>query len=108
VLAEGQQALARTPAVLDAWLRDLDDAWLDCDEGPGTWTPRQVPAHLVHGGLTDVRPPAELLDKFAPARADSAVGFRPDLARRTSTGLAAAATDGWYQASGQGRCSLIR
>jgi DinB superfamily len=53
VASEGRAMLARTPAVLDAWLRGLDDAWLDCDDGPGTWTPRQVLAHLVSGERTD-------------------------------------------------------
>lgn len=53
VPAEGRAVLERTPAVLDTWLRGLDDAWLDTDEGPGTWTPRQVLAHLIHGEKRD-------------------------------------------------------
>lgn len=51
--AEVRSILSRTPSVLDAWLRGLDEAWLDCDDGPGTWTPRQVVAHLIHGEATD-------------------------------------------------------
>lgn len=53
---EGRSILTRTPATLDAWLRGLDDAWLDCDDGPETWTPRQVVAHLLHGERTDWMP----------------------------------------------------
>ena len=100
VPAEGREVLERTPAVLDAWLRGLEDAWLDCDDGPGTWTPRQVLAHLIHGERTDwiprlrhlvehgtavpfprfdreahlggePRPVGDLLDDFARARTES-------------------------------------
>lgn len=64
VMGEGRAVLARTPGMLDAWLRGLDDAWLDCDDGPGTWTPRQVLAHLIHGERTDWIPRVRhLLDK---------------------------------------------
>jgi hypothetical protein len=50
---EARSILSRTPVVLDAWLRDLSPVWLDCDDGPGTWTPRQVLGHLIHGERTD-------------------------------------------------------
>lgn len=53
VTREARDILARTPRVLDAWLRGLDEAWLDADDGPGSWTPRQVVAHLIHGEKTD-------------------------------------------------------
>jgi len=46
-------ALARTPAVLDALLRTLPDEWIDGTEGPGTWSPLQVVAHLVDGERVD-------------------------------------------------------
>ena len=45
--------LARTPAVLAAMLRGLDEPWTMADEGPGTWSPHAVVAHLVHGERTD-------------------------------------------------------
>lgn len=47
-LAYSRALLARTPAVVDTLLRGLPDAWLRLDEGPGTWSPVQVVAHLVH------------------------------------------------------------
>lgn len=64
--AEARSVLRRTPAVLDAWLRGLDRAWLDVADGPGTWTPRQVVAHLIHGEETDWIPRLRhLLEKGA-------------------------------------------
>ena len=47
------QVLERTPAVLDALLRDLDREWLGAAEGPETWTPFDVVGHLIHGERTD-------------------------------------------------------
>ncbi|HUF68859.1 MAG TPA: DinB family protein [Longimicrobiales bacterium] len=67
VAAEGRSVLERTPRVLDAWLRGLDDAWLDFDDGPGTWTPRQVLAHLIHGEKTDWIPRLEHMIEHGPA-----------------------------------------
>src|SRR6187402_640259 len=48
--------LERTPAQLTEWLRGLPDAWLDCDEGPGTWSPRAVVGHLIEGERSDWMP----------------------------------------------------
>ncbi|MFG0315813.1 MAG: DinB family protein [Planctomycetota bacterium JB042] len=53
--------LERTPAVLDALLRDLPPGWRDADEGPGTWSPLLILAHLVHGEETDWVPRIERL-----------------------------------------------
>ena len=47
-LGESRQLLAGTPAALRATLGGLSDAWLQVDEGPGTWTPWQALAHLTH------------------------------------------------------------
>jgi hypothetical protein len=98
--------LERTPRLLDAWLRDLPEAWLDVDEGPNTYSPRDVVGHLIHGEETDWvprlrhvlqhgttrpfepfdregfvapyrgRPIAELLDRFARLRGESLAAFR--------------------------------
>jgi hypothetical protein len=55
-LDEAIPLLRRTPAVLDALLRDLPEAWLQADEGPDTWNPEIVVGHLVHGERTDWMP----------------------------------------------------
>ena len=53
-LTEATAILARTPAILDAWLRGLPDAWLDArTEGPETFSPRDVLGHLIGGERTD-------------------------------------------------------
>jgi hypothetical protein len=55
-LSESIALLARTPRLLDAWLRGLPDGWLDANEGGETWSPRVVVGHLIHGELTDWMP----------------------------------------------------
>jgi hypothetical protein len=45
--------LARTPAVLDALLRDLPDVWILGNEGDDTWNAVEIVAHLIHGERTD-------------------------------------------------------
>jgi len=53
--------LARTPAMLDAWLRPLPDAWTTCHEGGETWSAFDVVGHLIHGERTDWVPRARLI-----------------------------------------------
>jgi hypothetical protein len=45
--------LARTPAALDALLRDLPRMWTLCNEGEKTWSPFDVVGHLIHAERTD-------------------------------------------------------
>jgi hypothetical protein len=53
-LAEANAILARTPAILDAWLRGLPEPWLDVrPEGPESFSPRDVLGHLIGGERTD-------------------------------------------------------
>jgi hypothetical protein len=40
--------LARTPAALDALLRELPDTWTRYDEGDKTWSAFDIVGHLVH------------------------------------------------------------
>lgn len=71
-LADSQALLARTPRILDAWLRGLPASWLHATEGASTWSPFDVLGHLIHGERTDWIPRAQLIlgdaaDKtFAP------------------------------------------
>ncbi len=60
--------LARTPAVLRAWLAGLDKAWTDSDEGLDTFSPREVLGHLVHGEVSDWIPRAKLLIEHGESR----------------------------------------
>ena len=68
-LADSIAVLRRTPAVLDALLRDLPEAWTDATEGPGTWSPYVVVGHLVHGERADWMPRLEIILQHGPARA---------------------------------------
>jgi len=45
--------LARTPAALDALLRDLPETWTQRNEGEDTWSPFEIVGHLIHGERTD-------------------------------------------------------
>src|SRR5215472_12151190 len=45
--------LTRTPAALNAFLRDLPEAWTFCNEGGNTWSAFDVVGHLIHGERTD-------------------------------------------------------
>jgi len=40
--------LTRTPAVLNALLRDLPEKWTESNEGEGTWSAYTVVVHLIH------------------------------------------------------------
>jgi DinB family protein len=53
--------LTRTPAALDALLRDLPDAWTMRNEGEGTWSVFDVIGHLIHGERTDWMPRARMI-----------------------------------------------
>lgn len=60
--------LSRTPAVLDALLRDLPEAWTFGTEGANTWSPFQIVAHLIHAERTDWIPRAKMILQFGEAR----------------------------------------
>jgi hypothetical protein len=61
--------LARTPAVLNALLRDLPEAWAFRNEGENTWSAFDVVGHLIHGERTDWMPRARMILQFGEARA---------------------------------------
>lgn len=52
-LPQAQAHLARTPRVLRAWYSGLPETWLQANEGPETFSPRDILAHLIHGERTD-------------------------------------------------------
>src|ERR1700733_8293355 len=61
--------LARTPAGLDALLRDLPQTWTSRNEGENTWSAFDVVGHLVHGERTDWMLRAKMILQFGETRA---------------------------------------
>jgi hypothetical protein len=55
-LDECVSILRRTPATLNALLRDLPEPWTSATEGEGTWSPYDVVGHLIHGERADWLP----------------------------------------------------
>jgi DinB superfamily len=53
--------LSRTPAALDALLRDLPEVWTFSNEGDKTWSPFQVLGHLIGGERTDWIPRVRMI-----------------------------------------------
>lgn len=68
VLAEAVQMLQRAPALLDAWLRHLPDAWVTAHEGGDTWSVFDIVGHLVHAERTDWLPRVRLIVESGPLR----------------------------------------
>lgn len=67
--------LERTPAVLDALLRGLPEAWVMATEGEGTWSAWDIVGHLIHCEYTDWMPRARLI-----LQADPESGVVPEFA----------------------------
>jgi uncharacterized damage-inducible protein DinB len=91
-LQEGTALLVRTPAILEAWLEDLPEAWLVADEGPDTFSPRDVVGHLIHGERTDWLPRLRLIrakGDSEPFEAFDRFGFREGLKGRSIRDLLA-------------------
>jgi hypothetical protein len=60
--------LERTPAVLDALLRDLSERWTHRNEGDETWSPYDIVGHLIHGERTDWIPRIRTVLDFGETR----------------------------------------
>ena len=92
ILSEVTAILSRTPATLRALLDGLPDPWVEANEGPDTFSPRDVLGHLIYGEKTDWVPrirlileagdrrPFEPFDRFA---------FRATIAATPTTALLA-------------------
>lgn len=61
--------LSRTPAALNALLRDLPEAWTLRNEGGDSWTAYDVVGHLIHGERTDWMPRAKRILESGESRA---------------------------------------
>jgi hypothetical protein len=60
--------LSRTPAALDALLRDLPETWTFRNEGENTWSVFDVLGHLIHGERTDWMPRVRMVLQFGETR----------------------------------------
>lgn len=60
--------LTRTPAALNALLRDLPEAWTRSHEGEKTWSAFDVVGHLIHCELTDWMPRARMILQAGESR----------------------------------------
>jgi uncharacterized damage-inducible protein DinB len=61
--------LTRTPAALNALLRDLPGAWTSTNEGENTWSVFDVVGHLIHGERTDWMPRVKRILEFGESKA---------------------------------------
>jgi hypothetical protein len=68
-LPETIALLDRTPATLNALLRDQPETWTLRNEGEGTWSPFDVVGHLIHAERADWIPRAKMVLEFGETRA---------------------------------------
>ena len=55
------EVLKNTPKVMYALLSTLSEDWYNAREGKGSWSPKEVIAHLILGEKTDWIPRAQLI-----------------------------------------------
>jgi hypothetical protein len=83
---EAVAILERTPAVMDALLRDQPPAWLNCRIEPDSFSPIDVLGHLIFGEMTDWIPRARIILEQGTSRAFERFdrrGFVPLIEGRT-------------------------
>ena len=68
-LPESIEVLARTPPTLRALLGGLGTEWIAANEGPDTFSPRDVLGHLIVGEETDWIPRLRIILEHGSARA---------------------------------------
>jgi DinB superfamily len=61
--------LSRTPATLNALLRELPDGWTSRNEGDNTWSAFDIVGHLIHGDRTDWMPRVRMVLDHGETRA---------------------------------------
>jgi hypothetical protein len=67
-LKEAREVLERTPGTVRALLAGLGEAWVTADEGPDTFSPRDVLGHLILGEETDWMPRILIILEHGEAR----------------------------------------
>jgi hypothetical protein len=68
-LSNGLAVLERTPGALQALLGGLPDVWTRQNDGPETWSPREVVGHLIEGERSDWIPRARIILAQGPSTA---------------------------------------
>lgn len=77
-LAQAMEVLRRTPAALRELLHDLPEGWLDFQEDPKAWTPRNVLLHYIHNERVNWIPRARVALSEADQRKFSPFQQMPD------------------------------
>jgi hypothetical protein len=67
-LDQAKEVLRRTPATLNALLRDLPPEWVNANEGADSWSPFDVVGHLIHGEEADWIPRARIILNYGEQR----------------------------------------
>ena len=67
-LQQTMSLLTRTPAALNALLRDLPETWTSRNEGENTWSAFDIVGHLIHAERTDWMPRARIVLQFGETR----------------------------------------
>jgi hypothetical protein len=86
----GLELLERSPASFEALLAGLSEAWLHVTEGPDTWSPWEVMAHMTDLERTDWLPRVKILLEHGEGRPFDPVdrtAFRTRLAGRSVSSL---------------------
>jgi hypothetical protein len=89
-LERSVEILERTPSALRALLAGVSPGWLEGNEGPETFSPRDVLGHLIHGEETDWIPRARLILQHGenrPFTPFDRFGFRAWIAEASTTAL---------------------
>ncbi|HUG53453.1 MAG TPA: DinB family protein [Vicinamibacteria bacterium] len=104
--ADALAVLERTPAALRGLLLGLPEAWLLADEGPETFSPRDVVGHLLHGEETDWLPRLRIILEHGEA-----VPFTPFdrfAFRTTCAGVPTAELLGRFEARRRANLDAVR
>lgn len=67
-IEEAERLLRRTPAVVRTLLSGLPERWTTPNYGPGTWSAKEIVAHLVFGEQTDWVPRARVILQHGTSR----------------------------------------
>jgi DinB superfamily len=67
-IEDAKALLARTPEALSGLLTGLPQAWLECGEGPKTFSPIDVLGHLIYGEQVDWIPRMKIILEQGEAR----------------------------------------